>query len=82
MAAGYASYRPPIHPRVVGRAYRSLAMSVAARSALDVGCGAGVSTRALDGFAEHRIGGSQPVRFSARNEFWRRAWAGGLVCEL
>lgn len=56
MAAGYASYRPPIHPRVVGRAYRSLAMSVAARSALDVGCGAGVSTRALDGFAEHRIG--------------------------
>lgn len=56
MAAGYATFRPPVHPRVIEQAYRGLKRSRPFRNALDIGCGAGVSTRALDGFADHRIG--------------------------
>ncbi len=56
MAAGYATARPPVHARVIERAHRALGRPAPFRRALDVGCGAGLSTRALDGFAEHSIG--------------------------
>lgn len=56
MAAGYATSRPPVHRRVIERAYRSLGRPAPFRRALDVGCGAGLSTRALDGFAAHAVG--------------------------
>jgi len=54
MAAGYARYRPPIHARILERVRSHLPVPV--RRALDVGCGAGLSTRALHELAEHCIG--------------------------
>jgi SAM-dependent methyltransferase len=56
MAAGYARSRPPVHARIVEKAYRLMAWTAPVARALDVGCGAGISTRALDSFARHRIG--------------------------
>src|SRR6478752_3918231 len=56
MAAGYATSRPPVHPRVIERVYRELGRTTPFQRALDVGCGAGVSTRALTGFAQRCIG--------------------------
>jgi len=41
MAEGYAKARPPLHARIVER------IGAPARSILDVGCGAGLSTRPL-----------------------------------
>ncbi len=54
MAEGYARFRPPVHPRVMERARPYLPASI--RRALDVGCGSGISTKALDGFAALSIG--------------------------
>jgi SAM-dependent methyltransferase len=56
MAAGYATSRPPVHPRIIERVYRQLGRSAPFQRALDVGCGAGVSTKALTGFARCCIG--------------------------
>ena len=56
MAAGYATSRPPVHEHVIRRACRKLERTAPFSRALDVGCGAGVSTRAIDGFAAHAIG--------------------------
>jgi SAM-dependent methyltransferase len=56
MAAGYATSRPPVHPRVIAQAYRQLGRTQPFERALDVGCGAGVSTKALSGFAKSCIG--------------------------
>lgn len=56
MGAGYARSRPPVHPHIVGAASRALGRTGPWRRALDVGCGAGLSTKALEGFARQRIG--------------------------
>ncbi len=56
MAAGYATSRPPVHARVMERVYRQLGRIEPFERALDVGCGAGVSTRALAGFAKTCVG--------------------------
>lgn len=56
MAAGYAMSRPAVHPRVMERVYRMLERSEPFSVALDIGCGAGLSTKALEGFAKKRIG--------------------------
>lgn len=56
MATGYATSRPPVHPRVMEQVYRHLERNAPFQVALDVGCGAGVSTRALEGFARRCIG--------------------------
>jgi SAM-dependent methyltransferase len=56
MAAGYATSRPAVHQRVIQRVYRQLGRTAPFCLALDIGCGAGVSTRALDGYAAHAIG--------------------------
>jgi len=48
MAEGYAKARPPLHERIVER------IGIRAHSALDVGCGAGLSTRHL--VAERLVG--------------------------
>jgi SAM-dependent methyltransferase len=50
MAAGYARSRPPVHPRVLERT------GLRASRALDVGCGAGISTRALNVIADRAVG--------------------------
>jgi SAM-dependent methyltransferase len=54
MALGYATSRPPVHARVIERVSASLNRTF--RLALDIGCGAGVSTRALAGLAADCIG--------------------------
>ena len=54
MAAGYANARPSVHPHILKRARPHLPVPV--RRALDVGCGAGLSTRALQGSAQLCIG--------------------------
>ncbi|MEV5888004.1 class I SAM-dependent methyltransferase [Nonomuraea fuscirosea] len=52
LAAGYAFDRPPVHKQILA----SVQISRPAERALDIGCGAGVSTAALMPFAEHVIG--------------------------
>lgn len=56
MAAGYAKSRPPVHPLVLQRALAALGRTQPFHNALDVGCGSGVSTRALEGLAENTLG--------------------------
>lgn len=56
MAAGYATARPPVHPRVIELALRALGRRAPFARALDVGCGAGLSTRALAEAAAMRTG--------------------------
>lgn len=51
MALGYARSRPPLHERIV----RFAQVSYAER-ALDIGCGSGLSTRALQSIATLRVG--------------------------
>jgi len=52
LAAAYAFDRPSVHPEFV----RSAALSRQAGRALDVGCGAGLSTAALVPLARHVVG--------------------------
>jgi ubiquinone/menaquinone biosynthesis C-methylase UbiE len=56
MAAGYANARPPVHPHIIEGARKHLRMALPAERALDVGCGAGLSTRALQGIARQCLG--------------------------
>ena len=56
MAAGYASSRPPVHPRVMRAGLPHNGSHRALSRALDMGCGAGVSTRALEGLARECVG--------------------------
>lgn len=56
MGSGYARSRPPVHPLILTEASGPLGRSEPWRRALDVGCGAGFSTKALEGFAIQRVG--------------------------
>lgn len=56
MAAGYATDRPPMHARVLTRVRDDLARSLPVRRALDVGCGAGLSTAPLARLAQQCLG--------------------------
>lgn len=56
MAAGYARFRPPVHPLIIERVRQHFKGEQKFRCALDLGCGAGLSTAALSGLAEKRIG--------------------------
>jgi ubiquinone/menaquinone biosynthesis C-methylase UbiE len=56
MAAGYAAARPPVHPRVLADYFRRRDRAQACGRALDLGCGAGLSTRALEPFVDQCIG--------------------------
>jgi SAM-dependent methyltransferase len=56
ISAGYAIHRPPIHSEIVRLAALTLGRSLPVERALDVGCGAGLSTNALDGIAAGSIG--------------------------
>lgn len=56
MGAGYARSRPAVHPHILTEATRALGRTEPWRRALDVGCGAGLSTKALEGLARQRIG--------------------------
>lgn len=56
MAAGYAVSRPPMHPRIMARVAETLGLAGRVERALDVGCGAGLSTAPLGRLARHSIG--------------------------
>jgi SAM-dependent methyltransferase len=60
MAAGYATSRPPVHPRIIERVAERLRLTDRVERALDVGCGAGLSTRPLQQIAR-RCFGIEPV---------------------
>jgi SAM-dependent methyltransferase len=55
MAAGYAAARPPVHPRVLAE-YFAQRESGRVEMAVDLGCGAGLSTRALVPYASRVLG--------------------------
>ncbi len=52
IADGYARHRPPVHGEILTRALGAHRF----RRAIDVGCGSGLSTRALANWAVERIG--------------------------
>jgi SAM-dependent methyltransferase len=56
MAAGYATDRPPVHPHLVDHLRASWHPAMPVRIAVDVGCGAGASTAALQGWASVVVG--------------------------
>ena len=56
MAAGYAEARPAVHPHVISRVMSHLQIKVPVNRALDVGCGAGLSTRELVAVAQRSFG--------------------------
>lgn len=61
MAAGYAFSRPAVHPRIIERIARDRHIDRRVARALDIGCGAGLSTAALETVAE-RVVGLEPER--------------------
>lgn len=56
MALGYARARPPLHAHVLGLVRDKLGERLAVKRALDVGCGAGLSTKPLLGVADFCLG--------------------------
>lgn len=56
LAAGYARSRPAVHPRVIERVRRHLGVSERLRCAVDIGCGAGLSTQPLTALARTTVG--------------------------
>jgi SAM-dependent methyltransferase len=56
MAAGYAFSRPAVHPRIIERIARDRRIDRRVARALDIGCGAGLSTAALEPVAGCVVG--------------------------
>jgi SAM-dependent methyltransferase len=60
LAYGYAHHRPPVHQQVIARLHARLALFDKLPRALDIGCGAGLSTAALLPLA-HQVTGIEPI---------------------
>ena len=56
IAKGYAAARPPVHSAVAGQAFARLGRESRRHRILDVGCGAGASTRAAAPWAQTIVG--------------------------
>lgn len=56
MGEGYARWRPAVHPHIVALFAPRLGVALPVERALDIGCGAGLSTAALQAVARIRIG--------------------------
>jgi ubiquinone/menaquinone biosynthesis C-methylase UbiE len=56
LAYGYAHHRPPVHPRIIEKLRVHLGITEKLNRALDIGCGAGLSTAALVPLANEVIG--------------------------
>jgi len=61
LAAGYAHDRPPVHRHIMQSVREYLQLAGHLRLALDVGCGAGLSTAALETLCEIAVG-LEPIR--------------------
>lgn len=61
LAVRYAFDRPPVHPHIIQAIKEHLQLTTRVRRALDIGCGAGLSTAALEPLAETLVG-IEPVR--------------------
>ena len=61
MARGYAFSRPPVHPQIIRRIRADLGVAAPVARALDIGCGAGLSTAALEPLARSVVG-LEPVQ--------------------
>lgn len=66
MTTGYASARPPVHPHVIEAVRARLGRAEPFARALDVGCGAGLSARAL-GVLARQVVGLDPVESMLRH---------------
>ena len=55
-AAGYAFARPAVHPRILAQVGQDLGLTRRVARALDIGCGAGRSTAALEPLARAVVG--------------------------
>jgi len=74
MAAGYAFSRPPIHPHIIRRVRETLGLAAPVARALDIGCGAGLSTAALEPIATTVVGlEPMPSMLAHRHAVARRA---------
>ncbi len=56
LAKSYAYHRPPVHPAIIRKIGERLGITEKLPCALDVGCGAGLSTAALEPLAEILVG--------------------------
>lgn len=56
LAAQYAYDRPPVHPHIIRAIGEHLRLGARVGRALDIGCGAGLSTAALESLAETIVG--------------------------
>jgi SAM-dependent methyltransferase len=56
MVEGYARFRPPVHPLIIRRIGQFLRIQEPFPVALDIGCGTGLSTRALKPLSHQQIG--------------------------
>lgn len=56
LAESYAHHRPPVHPAIIRSVGERFGMTEKLPRALDIGCGAGLSTAALEPLAENLIG--------------------------
>ena len=75
MAAGYAFSRPAVHPHVIRRIREDLRLEGPVGRALDIGCGAGLSTAALEPIARTVVGLEPvPSMLAHRHAVAPRAW--------
>lgn len=56
LAQGYAFHRPPVHPCIIAKLSEQLHLTKPLKRALDIGCGAGLSTAALAPIADLIVG--------------------------
>ena len=56
LAYSYAHHRPPVHPHIIEKLREQLGLRAKLNRALDIGCGAGLSTAALAPLANETIG--------------------------
>lgn len=61
LASGYAFNRPPVHQHIINATQKRFHRGTRFKLALDVGCGAGLSTAALATLAESAVG-IEPIR--------------------
>ncbi|MBI4889097.1 MAG: class I SAM-dependent methyltransferase [Acidobacteria bacterium] len=83
MAEGYASARPAVHALILAEVWKALEWNRRPGWALDVGCGAGLSTRALRPWSERCVGlepAQEMLRVARREAAEARLVGGSAEC--